>query len=99
MYREYLKKLNRGNQIFSTQISILKIEKKNEFDIEKNKLFFDFLKNNEQIEEFEPKLEEPILKINTFKKENAFYNAFEKMKQEITWKKYKFPKIIFIKLY
>ena len=28
MYREYLKKLNRGNQIFSTQISILKIEKK-----------------------------------------------------------------------
>ena len=99
MYREYLKKLNRGNQIFSTQISILKIEKKNEFDIEKDKLFFDFLKNNEQIEEFEPKLEEPILKINTFKKENAFYNAFEKMKQEITWKKYKFPKIIFIKLY
>ena len=47
MYREYLKKLNRGNQIFSTQISILKIEKKNEIDIEKDKLFFDFLKNNE----------------------------------------------------
>ena len=99
MFREYMKKLNRNHQLFSTQINIIKPEKKIEFNIEKDKLFFDFLKNNEQIEEFEPKLEEPILKINTFKKENAFYNAFETMKQEITWKQYKFPKIIFIKLY
>ena len=99
MFREYMKKLNRSNQFFSTQINIIQKEKKNEFNIEKDKVFFDFLKNNEQIPEFESKLEEPMFKINTFNKENAFYNAFEKMKQEITWKKYKFPKIIFIKLY
>ena len=87
MNKEFLRKLT-SKRIFQTQILLSKPEEK-VIDIEKDNLFFDFLKNNEQIPEFESKLEEPMFKINTFNKENAFYNAFEKMKQEITWKKYK----------
>ena len=93
-----MKKIGRTN-LFQTQINLIKSDKPKEINREKDKLFFDFLNIQEPIPEFEPKLEEPLLEVNNFKLENAFYNAFEKMKKESTWKKYKFPKIIFIKLY
>ncbi len=94
-----MKKIGRTNLLFQTQINLIKSDKPKEINREKDKLFFDFLNIQEPIPEFEPKLEEPLLEVNNFKLENAFYNAFEKMKKESTWKKYKFPKIIFIKLY
>ncbi len=99
MFREYMRKFGRTSPLFQTQINLIKEEKQKEYNIEKDKLFFDLLKIKDPIPEFEPQLEEPLLEVNNFKLENAFYNAFEKMKEELTWRKYKFPKIIFIKLY
>ena len=97
MNKEFLRKLT-SKRIFQTQIFLTKPEEK-VIDIEKDNLFFDFLKNNDTIPEFEIKSEEPILDPKIFNKSNAFYNAFEKMKEVINWKNYNFPKIIFIKLY
>ena len=98
MYKEYIKKLTRRKSLFQTEICYIR-HTPDEIDLNKDKLFYEFLKNNEIIQEFEPKLEEPILETNTFNIKNAFYHAFEKMKQDIEWNNYSFPKLVFIKLY
>ena len=98
MYKEFLKKIVKNKPLFSTEICYIR-RKTNEIDLNKDKLFYEFLKNNEIIQEFELKLEEPILDTNTFNINNAFYDAFEKMKQDIEWNNYSFSKIVYIKLY
>ena len=98
MYKDLLKKWTRGKTLFSTEICYIR-RKPNEIDLNKDQLFYQFLKNNEIIKEFEPKLEEPILDTNSFNIKSGFYQAFEKMKQDIEWNSYSFPKIVFIKLY
>ena len=66
MYKDLLKKWTRGKTLFSTEICYIR-RKSNEIDLNKDQLFYQFLKNNEIIKEFEPKLEEPILTGNGLK--------------------------------
>ena len=64
----------------------------------KDDLFFDLLQKKEKIDIFEIK-EQTLMSINLFHKEFSFYYAYQQMNKEIEYMGYKFPKIVFLKLY
>lgn len=70
----------------------------NELKTNKDELFYDFLRTKEKINLFEIK-NQTIFTKNYFKKDNSFYIAYQRMKEQIKYMGYLFPRIVFIELY